>query len=67
MLKEAVLFVVESEGKNVTGAVSCSPLTKTYPYREKKPVKVKITLPAFVLEGTVYGEKWQQITHILEQ
>ena len=68
--KNDILFILEAEGKNITDVPSTTSTVKPYPYslyREKKAFTVQVTLPSFILEGTIYSEKWQQVNHVLEQ
>jgi hypothetical protein len=63
--KRHIVCVLEkTESQKVVDTAKARP--KVYPFREKKPLCVKIYIPLHVLSGNVHVEVWQNLQHVLE-
>jgi hypothetical protein len=65
--KENILFVMETAGINAAHPKENESSAKSHPFRNKEPLKVTMSVPNFLLEGTVYRESQQPLNIMLEQ
>jgi hypothetical protein len=65
--KENIIFVVETAGINAAHSKGKESSAKSLPFRDKEQVNVTISVPNFLLEGTLYRESRQPLNIMLEQ
>jgi hypothetical protein len=64
--KNNILFVLERDGINYSLSQLKENRKKSNDFRDKESISISMSLPGFVLEGTMYRESPQQIGKILE-